>query len=254
MKNSNLKNIFFAVTLLLLSSSRAFAHGEESSKSSNGLDLDKTQEMGHHALVHPFLAHMGMPDGPGETSVRVNAIQQRLDGVAAGTYGFHIETGIVDRLGLHLRNDGMSTRANSELMLQYALLRSKDGQSGLSFIGEWEFPTGATTETAQGLAGFSFAYVLAPVLAINSTIHYSFREQMTEWEISFLAPLTEKIFPIIEANGQVMKDGKSISNTLFGLKFKVPNGHAIGVGYQIANTTAREFDSQLILQTELNFE
>lgn len=254
MKNEIIKNIFFAIMVLSLSCSRGFAHGEQDSKSSTGLDMDKAQEMGHHALVHPFLAHMGMPDGPGEISVRVNAIQQRLDGVVSSTYGFHIETGVVDRLGLHLRNDALSTHANSELMLQYALLRSKDGQSGLAFIGEWEFPTGATTETAQGLVGISFAYVLVPVLAINSTIHYSLREKMVEWEISFLAPLTEKIFPIIEANGEVMKDGKSVSNTLFGLKFKVPNGHAIGVGYQVANNTEREFDSQLLLQAELNFE
>ena len=253
MQNSMLKYIFFAVILLSLSSSRGFAHGEDS-KSSPGLDMDKTQAMGHHALVHPFLAHMGMPDEPGEISARVNAIEQRSDGVASGTYGFHIETGIVDRLGLHLRNDALSTHANSELMLQYALLRSSDNQSGVALIGEWEFPTGATTETGQGLVGVSFAYVVVPVLAINSTIHYSLREKMIEWEISFLAPLTEKIFPIIEANGQVMKDGKSAFNTLYGIKFKVPNGHAIGVGYQVANTTMRDFDSQLLLQAELNFE
>ena len=253
MKILVLKNIIFAVIVLSLSSSRSLAHGEDS-KSSAGLDLDKNQEMGHHALVHPFLAHMGMPDEPGEISVRVDAIEQRSDGVAMGTYGFHIEAGIVDRLGLHLRNDALSTHPNSELMLQYALFRTSDRQSGVALIGEWEFPTGATTETGQGLVGASFAYILVPVLAINSTVHYSLREKMIEWEISFLTPLTEKIFPIIEADGEVMNDGKSVFNTLYGLKFKLPNGNAIGVGYQVANTTMRDFDSQLLLQAELNFE
>ena len=253
MKLLVLKNIVFALIAVSLSNSRSFAHGE-SSKPSTGLDLDKSQEMGHHALVHPFLAHMGMPDEPGEISVRMDAIEQRLDGVATSTYGFHIEAGIVDRLGLHLRNDAISTHANSELMLQYALFRTNDGQSGVALIGEWEFPTGATTETGQGLVGTSFAYIVVPVLAINSTVHYSLREKMVEWEISFLTPLTEKIFPVIEANGEVMKDGKPIFNTLYGLKFKLPNGNAIGVGYQVANTTMRDFDSQLLLQAELNFE
>src|SRR3989344_507830 len=98
----------------------------------------------HHALVHPFLVHMGMPDGPGEVSARVMSVEERNVGVASGTYGFHIEAGIVDRLGLHLRNDSVRTHSKTEMMLQYAVLRSDDGLSGISLIGELEFPTGST--------------------------------------------------------------------------------------------------------------
>lgn len=31
---------------------------------------------GHHAMTHPFLTHMGIPDGPGEVSVRTNWIER----------------------------------------------------------------------------------------------------------------------------------------------------------------------------------
>ena len=36
------------------------------------LDKPAPHEMttGHHAFAHPFLVHMGVPDGPGEISVR----------------------------------------------------------------------------------------------------------------------------------------------------------------------------------------
>jgi len=220
----------------------------------SGWDLDKaTQSNDHHALVHPFLTHMGMPDSPGELSARMMSVDQRSDGATSGTYGFHLETGISDKLGLHLRNDAVKFNNNTELMLQYAVLKSDSGLSGISFIGEVEFPTGPTTKTTKGGVGISFAYILPPVLAINSVIHYVPRDQEAEWEISFVSKLTEKIFPVLEASGELMKDGESIVNALAGLKFKIPNGHSLGLGYQVGTTATRDYDSRLLLQVELNF-
>lgn len=207
----------------------------------------------HHALVHPFLAHMGMPDGPGEVSVRVMSVEERNAGIANGTYGFHFEVGMADRWGLHLRNDSVRTHKKTEMMLQHAVLRSNDGLSGISLIAEVEFPTGSTLNSrAEYLYGISFAYIWAPVLAVNSTIHYNPEEKMVEWEIAFVGRLTEKIFPVLEFSGDVGQDMSS-TNALFAWKFKIPNGNSLGVAYRMPITTLREFESQLMLQAEFNF-
>ncbi len=222
------------------------------------LDPDKSvnspMAADHHALVHPFLAHMGMPDGPGEVSVRMMSIEERNAGIASGTYGFHIEAGIVDRLGLHLRNDAIRTHTATEMMLQYAVFRSDDGQSGISVIGEVEFPTGSTGDNrTQGLYGISFAYLRIPIFAVNSVIHYNPVEKMVEWEISFVGRLTKNIFPVLEFSGENTQD-MTTSNALFAWKFKIPNDNAIGVGYRQPLTKEREFESQLLLQAEFGFE
>ncbi len=223
------------------------------------LDLEKSVSAApmannHHALVHPFLAHMGMPDGPGEINARIMSIEERNAGVASGTYGFHIEAGIIDRLGLHLRNDSIRTHSATEMMLQYAVLRSDDGLSGISVIGEVEFPTGSTADNrTKGLYGISFAYLQIPIFAINSVVHYNPVEKMVEWEISFVARMTQKIFPVLELSGVSGQD-MSFANALFAWKFKIPNDKAFGVGYRLPITKVREFESQLVLQAEFGFE
>jgi hypothetical protein len=253
MRAMSSKTIFLAAFFSLSLSSVGHAHEEAGDKHSE-LDLDKPVQMtDHHALVHPFLTHMGMPDGPGELSARIMSVEERSNGSSSGTYGFHLETGIIDRLGLHLRNDAVKFKDSTELMLQYAVLRSDSGLSGVSLIGEAEFPTGSTKVKTKGAVGVSFAYVLAPAFAANSVVHYMPSEKSTEWEISLASKLTEKIFPVLEASGEKKKNEKSIVNALAGLKFKIPSGHALGVAYQVGTTGVRDFDSRLLLQAELNF-
>ncbi|OYZ23575.1 MAG: hypothetical protein B7Y39_04525 [Bdellovibrio sp. 28-41-41] len=213
----------------------------------------KSASNDHHAFVHPFVAHMGMPDEPGEVSLRLMSIQERNTGATTGGYGFHLEAGVIDSLGLHLRNDNVATHNRTEMMLQYAVLKSESGQNGLSLIGEVEFPTGATTDNqSKGLFGVSFAYSLSSVLNVDSVVHYSPDEKMVEWEIGFVSRLTENIFPVVEFRGESSKD-MSITNSLFAWKFKLPNNNSIGIGYQIPTTAKRDYDSQLILQAEFNF-
>lgn len=207
----------------------------------------------HHAFVHPFLAHMGMPDGPGEVSVRLMSVEARNAGVAEGTYGFHIETGIIDRWGLHLRNDAVKTHSKTEMMLQYAVLKSDDGLSGISLIGELEFPTGSTASNRiEGLYGISFAYTWAPILTVNSVVHYNPDEKEVEWEIAFVGRLTEKIFPVLEFSGENTQD-MSLATALFAWKFKIASRNSLAVAYRVPITTPRDFDSQLMLQAEFNF-
>lgn len=253
MSAKNPTTIIIVYVFFLLFNSVSYAD-ENAKHEHSSWDLEKVaQGSDHHALVHPFLTHMGMPDNPGELSTRIMSVDQRSADVTSGTYGFHLETGIFDRLGLHLRNDAIKFHNYTELMLQYAVLRSDSGLNGVSLIGEAEFPTGATTETTKGGIGISFAYVLSPIFAVNSVIHYVPRDRETEWEISFVSALTEKIFPVLEASGELMKDGESIVNALAGLKFKIPDGHALGVGYQVGTTAVRDYDSRLLLQAELSF-
>ncbi len=213
--------------------------------------MGSNPEGGHHRFVHPFVAHMGMPDEPGEISVRLMSVTERNVGLANGTYGFHVEAGIIDRLGLHLRNDSVATHGRSELMLQYAVLKS--GENGIALISEIEFPTGPTSDNQNKfLYGISFAYYWESILSINSVVHYSPQEKMTEWEIAFVSPMTEKIFPVLEFRGQSSKE-MSVTNALMALKFKILNGHALGFGYQVPISTMREYDSQLIAEAEINF-
>ena len=76
---------------------------------------------------------------------------------------------------------------------------------------------------------------------------------MVEWEIAFVSRLTKNICPVLEIRGDVSKE-MSTTNALGALKFKIPHGYAMGLGYQIPISKDREYDSQLILEAELNFE
>lgn len=251
-----LKKVVIVVSCALLTSSLALAHETKSESDTKHAHADEGSTEaevtdGHHAFVHPFVAHMGMPDEPGEISIRLLSIAERNEGMANGTYGFHLEAGIIDRLGLHLRNDGVATHARTEMMLQYAVIKS--GENGVALIGEIEFPTGATTDNQNKfLIGVSFAYYWESILSVNSVAHYSPQEKMTEWEIAFVSRLTEKIFPVLEFRGESDKD-MSMANAFLALKFKIPNGNALGLGYQVPISTTREYDSQLIAEVEFNF-
>lgn len=242
---------FLTCTIALANEPKSEDHGNDDHSE---VKIVKTVATGdHHAFVHPFVAHMGMPDNPGEVSFRLMSVEERNAGIANGTYGFHLEAGIVDRLGLHLRNDSVATHKRTELMLQYAVLRSESGNNGVSLIGELEFPTGPTSDSkSEGLFGVSFAYTWAPFVAVDSVVHYSPEEKMVEWEIAFVSRLTEKIFPVLEFRGEASEE-MSITNSLFAWKFKIPNNNSIGIGYQIPISVNREYDSQLILQAEFNF-
>lgn len=247
-----LNRTVFVAIFLLSQASIAYAH-EEGAQSALDLDSGSMPE-GHHSMVHPFMAHMGLPDGPGEVSARVTSVEQRMDGVSQGTYAFHIESGVVDGVGIHLRNDAIKSNPSSEVMLQYAVWRTPSKLSGVAVFGELEFPTGNTTDNrTAGVLGVSFAYLDVPVLAVNSTIHYNPREKMIEWEIAFVTRVTKNIFPVVEVRGDALK-GPGTTNLLAALKYKIPHDNAIGVGYQFPVTSGRDYDSQLLLQAELGFE
>ena len=125
--------------------------------------------------------------------------------------------------------------------------------SGISVIGEVEFPTGSTDNNrTKGLYGISFAYTWTPILVVNSVVHYNPDKKEFEWEIAFVGRLTEKIFPVLEFSGENTQN-MSLATALFAWKFKITSGNSLAVAYRVPITTPRDFDSQLMLQAEFNF-
>ena len=56
-------------------------------------------------IAHPFLTHEGLPDAVGSYSTRLSSLATRIDGTTKGDFAFHVETGLTENIGLHLRSD-----------------------------------------------------------------------------------------------------------------------------------------------------
>ena len=137
---------------------------------------DDPAEEEEEEIAHPFFTHMGIPEGVGVFNLRLLGLVNRVDGRTNGDFGFHFETGLTKRIGLHIRNDSFLNRTRSEVMFQFLAIKSKDGMSGFSPIIEFEIPTrrggGSRVNT---LVGFSSALVNKRA-AFNQVIHYNPRE------------------------------------------------------------------------------
>lgn len=131
-------------------------------------------------IAHPFFTHMGMPERVGVYSLRLVGLSNRVDGRSKGDFGFHFETGLTKYIGIHVRNDSFLDRTRSEVMLQFAAIRSKDGMSGFSPIIEFEIPTRrGGGSRINSLVGFSTALVNKRA-AFNQVIHYNPREDSAD--------------------------------------------------------------------------
>lgn len=213
-------------------------------------------EMGHHDFAHPFFAHMGMPDGPGEISMRTSAIQDAYDDNVSRDLALHIETGLWNRVGLHLRSDGIKANVHSEIMVQYAVLQNEHADSGISVFTELEFPTNYIPEDEDKVVveiGASGRKIFGKYGIIDAGIHYAPQESMVALEASGVLRLTPTIFPIIE--GQIEKEGDedAMVNLLVGIKMRLKSGAHIGVGIQFPITDARSFDNRAFVQLELAY-
>ncbi|MEK7396881.1 MAG: hypothetical protein AAB116_08085 [Candidatus Poribacteria bacterium] len=252
---------------------------EHSSMETTGFHLESANESesqdmseGHHAFVHPFFTHMGMPEGPGEIAVRTSAIQQAYEPgesnmqamatqEASGDkvsrdLALHIETGLYNRVGLHLRSDSIKANVHSEIMLQYAVLQNKHADSGISTFVELEFPTNYLPEDEDKVVvelGVSGRKIFGKYGIVDAGIHYAPQESMVALEASGVLRLTPTIFPIIE--GQVEKEGDEdvMANLLLGIKMRLKPGAHIGVGIQFPLTDARSFDNRAFVQLESAF-
>jgi hypothetical protein len=225
-----------AVTLLIAGSLPASAHAEE-------------HEQGER-FVHPFLAHMGVPDEPGEVSLRSTVFQSQYQGVTESDLSFHVEAGLVKNLGLHVRADGINHEPYSEVMLQYGLLMDPQMRWGLSVFGQISVPTGPVeSNTYKGLFGGSYMWMPYDYLMINGNVHYNPKDDLAEYEDAFVFRQNAKFFPVVEMRGEITSD-YATAYVLPGMKFRINDKMAFGVGTQIALSNHREYDTQALFTFE----
>ena len=204
-------------------------------------------------IAHPFFTHMGMPDPVGSYSLRFPVTATRMDGNTKADFGFHFETGLSKFIGLHIRNDRFLTNTHTEIMFQFAAIRSKDGMSGFSPIIEFEIPTKKGASRTNVLVGFSTAYV-KPRFAFNQIIHYGPREDMVEGSAALVYKVSKRIFLVLEIFGEKMPDESAALNMLGGVKVTINKYLILGIGYRQPITSNREFSSQYIFQPDVEWK
>ena len=88
-------------------------------------------------IAHAFFTHEGLPDAVGSYSLRTSGLATRIDGETKGDFAYHLETGLTDSIGLHVRTDQFLQSRRSEVMFQFVAWKSKDGESGFAPIIEF---------------------------------------------------------------------------------------------------------------------
>lgn len=216
-----------------------------------GQEAEKS-EMGD-MFVHPFLTHMALPDPPGEMSLRVTPFQERYDGIVEQDMGLHLEAGLLRNLGLHIRSDGIKTSPYSEVMLMYSFLHDASLSKGMSVFGQVSLPTGPVkSNKLKYLFGLSGRLTIPKIMVMDANIHANLADKMAEYESSFIFKASAMIYPELELRGEITEEATSLYS-LFGLKFRVADEIALGLGYQIPIIKEREYDSQFLLTMGMAF-
>ena len=169
-KYSNLIPKFLQVSLcyfIVLSLGIFSAYSQQMPKMNiDSAGKNKNQMSDDEEIAHPFFTHMGMPEAVGTYSLRFAALATKMDGKTKADFAFHFETGLSKFVGLHIRNDRFLDNTHTEIMFQFAVIRSKDGMSGFSPIIEFEIPTKKGASRINTLVG-SFTALVRPRFAFN---------------------------------------------------------------------------------------
>ena len=204
-------------------------------------------------VAHPFVTHMGIPEGVGVFSLRVSGLMTRADGTSKGDFAFHFETGLTKTIGLHIRNDAFRTNSFTEMMFQFVAIMSKDGMSGFAPIIEFEFPThSGAGSRINALVGQTVKLANSRV-AFNEVLHYNPREDGVDWSASLVAVATPRFFPVVEVLGEGATGSLPVLRLLAGFKVRVREGINLGFAYQVPVTGNRDFSSRLMLQPEFGW-
>ncbi len=204
-------------------------------------------------FVHPFLAHMALPDKPGEMSLRSTAFQQRRDSTVEQDLAIHIEAGLLPGLGIHIRSDGIKTSPYSEVMLMYSFLHDATYSKGLSVFGQVSIPTGpAKSNSLKYLFGLSGRLTVRKIVVIDANMHFNLADKMAEYESSFVFKASKMLYPELELRGEITENETSLYS-LIGLKFRIADEMAIGVGFQVPITAAREYDTRALITMGIAF-
>lgn len=204
-------------------------------------------------IAHPFFTHMGVPEGVGVYNLRLAGLVNRADEVTKGDFGFHFETGLTKRIGLHVRNDSFLNRTRSEVMIQFLAIKSKDGMSGFAPIIEFEIPTrtgdGSRVHT---LIGFSSALVNKRA-AFNQVVHYNPREDSVDYSVALVLRAGKQYFPVFEVLGEGMRGDRPIVNLLGGLKVRLNKNLILGFAVQVPVTNRKDFSTQMVFQPDIEW-
>lgn len=253
--NLSLSSFFiFSVSTLSAYSQQMLKMNADSTKVKSMNASDKMGQMGDDKdLAHPFFSHMGMPHEAGTYSLRLSALATRIDGKTKGDFAFHFETGLSKVIGLHIRNDRFLQESHTEVMFQFAAIKSKDGMSGFSPIIEFEIPTKKGASRINTLVGFSTA-IVGSHLAFNQSFHYNPYNDMIEAEASLVFKAGKRVFLIAEVLGEKMPHEQALINLVGGAKIKLNENFVLGIGYQQPVTTNRDFSSQFIFQPDMEWK
>ena len=103
---------------------------------------------------------------------------------------------------MHIRNDRVLNNAHTEIMLQYAAFKSRDGMSGFSPFVEVEVPSHTGERHTYGLFGFSTMWS-SHILELNQSLEYSPEEQALEGSVSLVGKVGRHLFPVREFTHQI---------------------------------------------------
>jgi hypothetical protein len=200
-------------------------------------------------IAHAFFTHEGLPDAVGSYSLRTSGLATRADGATKGDFAVHLETGVTENIGLHIRSDQFLQARRSELMFQFVAWKSQDGKSGFAPIIEFEIPTRSGGGKPATLVGFTSKFENSRV-ALNQALHYNPEAKSVDASASAVLRATERIYPVVELLGMGARGEPTVVNLLAGVKFRMPGGMLLGVAFQRPVTSARELTSQFVVQLE----
>jgi len=252
------RNVFLMllVPIMMLSVPNLFGQDISSITKLNESSQNKvevTNDEHSDIFVHPFFSHMALADKPGEVSFRFTGIQRRVRENLSNDFGLHIEAGLLPGLGLHLRTDGIKNETFSEAMLMYNVVTTDNENFGISIFGQLSIPTGSIkSNTYKGLFGVGIKKAFPSFVVFNGDIHYDPKDDMAEYEASFVFKASELLYPIIETRGEITPDGTSVY-LLPAIKFRVQENQTIGAGFQLALVDEREYDVEAVLQYGIEF-
>ncbi len=246
------KNIMKKVIMLLI---LVFTSITASSQTNEPMNMKKDVKMSENMdeVAHPFFSHMGVPEAVGVYSLRVSGLLTNTEDKKEGDFAFHFETGLTNFIGLHIRNDGALNNQHSEVMFQFAAIRSKDGMSGFSPLIEFEFPTksGGDRHT-NTLVGFTSALANSNY-AINQALHFNPREEEYEYNGSFVLRAGKIFFSVVEIFGKAVQGELPVVSLLGGLKVKISKTLILGVAIQAPVSESKDFKWQLVFQPDFEW-
>lgn len=208
-------------------------------------------------LPHPFFTHMGMPEGVGVYSLRVGGLANRGADPAMGgrtsDFFFHFETGLAERIGLHVRNDQFRTMPRTEVMFQFLALSTRDGMVGFAPIVEFEVPTGSGAGPGiNTLTGFTVGMTRAR-MAFNSALHFNPRDNLMDYSTAWVVAAGRRIFPVVEVLGTAGRGMAPGLRLLGGLKVPVTRNILVGLALQVPLTTRQDFSQQLVFGPDFDW-